>query len=102
MFAWSSQARGFFSKGSPDYLEDKELVRCWYSEDNFERLKRAKELAKKKGVQPINIALAYVLQQKFPTAALIGPRNLFELKNCMIVFDIKLTEEEIKYISLLD
>ncbi len=102
LFAWSSQARGFFSKGSPDYLEDKELVKCWYSEDNFEKLKRAKEIAKKKNVYPINIALAYVLTQKFPTAALIGPRNLFELKNCLVVFDIKLTEEEINYLACLD
>ncbi|MEN3013428.1 MAG: aldo/keto reductase [Endomicrobiia bacterium] len=100
LFSWSSQARGFFSgKASPDNFEDKELVRCWYSKENFERLERARILASKKNIKPINIALAYVLSQKFPTAALIGPRNLFELKDCMVAFDIKLTEEEIRYLE---
>lgn len=100
LFSWSSQARGFFSgKASPNNFEDKELVRCWYSEENFKRLEKAKKLAEKKKVKPINIALAYVLHQKFPTAAIVGPRSLFELENCFLVFDIDLTEEEIKYLE---
>ncbi|MGQ9662897.1 MAG: aldo/keto reductase [Kiritimatiellia bacterium] len=63
LLAWSSQARGFFLPGraSPDKKDDPELVRCWYSEENFLRLERAKELAAKYGVEPINIALAWVL-----------------------------------------
>src|SRR5690606_18710310 len=55
LFAWSSQARGFFLDGraAPDKKDDAELVRCWYAPDNFQRLERARELAKKKGVLPI-------------------------------------------------
>ena len=73
---WSSQARGFFlPHATPDYQGDPELRRSWYSEDNFRRRERAIELATKKGVEPINIALAYVLHQPFPTFPLIGPRT---------------------------
>ncbi|MBA2678606.1 MAG: aldo/keto reductase, partial [Ktedonobacteraceae bacterium] len=44
---WSSQARGFFTgRARPDDLSDAELVRCWYSEDNFQRLERVNKLAK--------------------------------------------------------
>ena len=57
---------------SPENRSDPEFARCWYSEDNFQRLARARELAAKRGVQPINIALAYVLCQPFPTFAIIG------------------------------
>src|SRR6202171_4667561 len=38
IFAWSSQARGFFTdRAAPDRLSDKELVNAWYSEKNFAR-----------------------------------------------------------------
>jgi aryl-alcohol dehydrogenase-like predicted oxidoreductase len=102
LMPWSSQARGFFLDGraAPDKREDKELVRCWYSDENFKRLERAKELAKKKGVLPINIALAYVLCQKFPTFALIGPRQLSETRTSLPALDVALTEKEVAYLAL--
>jgi aryl-alcohol dehydrogenase-like predicted oxidoreductase len=102
LLSWSSQARGFFLPGraAPDKLEDKELVKCWYSDDNFQRLARAKELAEKKGVSPINIALAYVLAQPFPTFALIGPRQLEETRTSMPGVTVDLSEQEVKWLNL--
>lgn len=102
LLSWSSQARGFFVPGRahPDKRDDKEMVRCWYAPDNFERLERATLLAKKKGVDPINIAAAYVLNQPFPTFALIGPRTLSETRTSLPALRVKLTEEELKYLSL--
>jgi predicted dehydrogenase/aryl-alcohol dehydrogenase-like predicted oxidoreductase len=102
LLAWSSQARGFFLEGkaSPEKTDDQELVRCWYSDDNFQRLERAKKLAEKKGVRPINIALAYVLNQSFPTFALIGPRVLSETRTSLPGAELKLTEHEIQYLNL--
>jgi predicted dehydrogenase/aryl-alcohol dehydrogenase-like predicted oxidoreductase len=102
LLAWSSQARGFFLEGraAPDNLEDKELARCWYSDDNFRRLERARELARKKKVRPINIALAYVLHQPFPTYALIGPRQLSETRSSVDTLKVELTPEEVKWLNL--
>ncbi|HEY7088190.1 MAG TPA: aldo/keto reductase [Tepidisphaeraceae bacterium] len=102
LVAWSSQARGFFLEGRahPDKRDDKELTRCWYSDDNFQRLERAQELAKKKGVLPINIALAYVLNQPFPSIALIGPRKLEETRTSMPGVEIELTADEVRWLSL--
>ncbi|MGN6626646.1 MAG: aldo/keto reductase, partial [Tepidisphaeraceae bacterium] len=102
LLSWSSQARGFFVPGraAPDKLEDKELVRCWYSDDNFERQKRAFELAKKYNVQPISIALAYVLAQPFPTVALIGPRLLSETRTSLPGLEVELTPDEVKWLNL--
>jgi predicted dehydrogenase/aryl-alcohol dehydrogenase-like predicted oxidoreductase len=101
LFSWSSQARGFFTDRSrPDDKSDKELARCWYSEDNFQRKQRAEELAKKRGVLPINIALAYVLCQPFPTYALIGPRTLAETRTALPGLDVKLTPEEMRWLNL--
>jgi aryl-alcohol dehydrogenase-like predicted oxidoreductase len=102
LFCWSSQARGFFLEGHahPDKRDDKEMVRVWYSPDNFQRLERAKELAKKKRVRPINIALAYVLNQPFPTFALIGPRKLEETRTSLPALSVELTEQERKWLNL--
>jgi len=98
---WSSQARGFFLPHvHPGYAGDKELTRCWFSEDNFQRRERAVELAKKRGVEPINIALAYVLAQPFPTFPLIGPRILSETRSSFKALDIELTPREVKWLNL--
>jgi predicted dehydrogenase/aryl-alcohol dehydrogenase-like predicted oxidoreductase len=101
LMPWSSQARGFFlDDTSPDFTADPERVRCWFSEDNFERLKRARELAKKYEVLPINIALAYVLNQKFPTFPLIGPRSLTETRTSLPGLHVALTDAEASWLNL--
>ena len=101
LMPWSSQARGFFAgRAHPDDRSDPELARCWYSDDNFERLARVEELARQRGVLPINIALAYVLCQPFPTFPLIGPRTLAETRTSWPALDIQLSLEELRWLSL--
>jgi len=100
LFSWSSQARGFFARADRDFVSDSELVRTWYSDDNFERLERAKKLADEKGVSPVVIAAAYVLSQKFPIYALIGPRSLAETRDSMHAFEVELSESEVKWLNL--
>ncbi|HHN46608.1 MAG TPA: aldo/keto reductase, partial [Planctomycetes bacterium] len=102
LMPWSSQARGFFVEGKahPQKKDDPELVRCWYAEDNFRRLERAKELARKRNVLPINIALGYVLCQSFPTFPLIGPRTLGETRTSVPALDVELSPEEVKWLNL--
>ena len=102
LFSWSSQARGFFARADRDFTADEELVRCWYSDDNFERLQRAQELAREKNVSPVVIAAAYVLSQPFPIYALIGPRALSETRDSMAALEVQLTESEIKWLNLED
>lgn len=100
-FSWSSQARGFFTdRAAPDKRDDAELVRCWYSDDNFERRRRAVELARSKGVRPINIAAAYVLNQPFPSFALIGPRSLVETTTSLPALNVQLTPQELAWLNL--
>ena len=100
-FCWSSQARGFFAgRAHPEDLSDPELVRCWYSPENFQRLERVRELAQKRGALPINIALAYVLAQPLPLFALIGPRTLQELHTTLPALELELTPKELRWLNL--
>jgi predicted dehydrogenase/aryl-alcohol dehydrogenase-like predicted oxidoreductase len=99
-FAWSSQGRGFFTdRAGRDKRDNEELVRVWYSEENFGRRDRAIELAQKLGKSPIHVALAYVLAQPFPSVPLIGPRTLDELEDSLKAFDIKLTPEDVAWLE---
>lgn len=102
LMPWSSQARGFFAPGraSRDDLTDAELVRCWYSDGNFERLARARSLAASRGVDTIVIALAYVLCQPFPTFPLIGPRALIETDVSMRALAVELEPDQLRWLDL--
>ncbi len=99
--SWSAQAQGFFTGlAHPERKDNPELVRCWYSDDNFERLRRAAELAAKRSVTANNIALAYVLGQPFPSLAIAGPRTPTETATLLPALDVSLTEEEMRWLNL--
>lgn len=102
LLSWSSQARGFFSGrfSKEDRTSNRELVRVFYNDGNWERLSRAEQLAEEKNVSTIQIALAYVLNQSFPTAALIGPQNIVELESSFAGTAIQLTVDEIRWLDL--
>lgn len=101
LFPWSSQASGFFTgryeKGDG---QTGDVPRVYYSNANFERLLRARELADAKGCTPNNIALAYVLHQPFPVFPLIGPRTVAELHSSLPALDITLTETDLRYLDI--
>ncbi len=101
LFSWSAQAGGFFSgRFTRDNFDDQEMVDVFYNDENWERYDRAIELANKKNVSPIQIALAYVLNQKFPTTAVIGPEKLEELLSSYDGSKMELTQKEVEWLDL--
>ena len=107
IFPWSSQARGFFLESQEfsgaAHVADpnrEEQERVWVSEDNLERRSRCFELASKKSVDPIQMALAFVLNQNFPSFPLIGPRNFFETESSLEATKIELSLEETSWLNL--
>ncbi|MYD43575.1 MAG: oxidoreductase [Gammaproteobacteria bacterium] len=114
LFPWSSQARGFFTSrydairtgessgvsGGGNHPGDAEIQRCWFSEENASRRERAVDIADHKGVDLINVALAYVLAQPFKTFPLIGPRYLWETTSSLGALDVELTDSEMAWLDL--
>jgi aryl-alcohol dehydrogenase-like predicted oxidoreductase len=99
-FAWSSQGRGFFTDAAGrEKRGNAELVRCWYSEENFARRDRATALAERLGRKPIHVALAWTMAQPFPVLPLIGPRRLVELDDSLEALTIRLTPEEVRWLD---
>ena len=76
------------------------MHRVWGSPENFERRTRAIELARRKNTSALHIALAYVLHQPFPTAALIGPRTPMQLADSVAACNIVLSDDEVNWLDL--
>jgi 1-deoxyxylulose-5-phosphate synthase len=97
VFAWSAGAGGFFAGYS-----DPEVERVYGSEANRERRRRAEQLAGERGATAGQVALAWVLQQPFPTYAIIGPRSVEELRASVAAADLDLTPTEVRWLDLED
>jgi aryl-alcohol dehydrogenase-like predicted oxidoreductase len=106
VFAWSAQARGFFSgRFNPKLTEGattdaKNVIRTYYSDDNWERYRRADELAELKGCTLRQVALAWVLHSPLEVYALIGPATISELDDCLGALDVELTPAEVAWLNL--
>lgn len=103
LLSWSSQAAGFFTgRYAPDRRDNEEIVRVYYSDENWERYRRATALGKTKGADANQVALAYVLHQPFPACALIGPANAAELRSSAQALEVTLSAADIRWLDLLD
>lgn len=103
LLSWSSQASGFFSgRFSSDNVAtvDPNVARVYDRPDNWERLRRAREVAVRHGCTPTQVALAWVLHQRIPTFAIVGPRTKEELDDCLGALDVELTEAELAWLNL--
>ncbi|MET3805333.1 putative dehydrogenase/aryl-alcohol dehydrogenase-like putative oxidoreductase [Nakamurella sp. UYEF19] len=102
LLPWSSQARGFFARADAADHSDAELVRCYYSDANFERKRRAEQLGAELGVPATAVALAFVLAQSFPTFPLFGPRTIAETGSSMAGLSVVLDAAQVAWLDLQD
>ena len=104
LFAWSSQASGIltgrFQPADRAKPELAEMVRVWFSEANFERLDRVRQLAAAKRVTAGQIALAYVLNQPLNIFPLIGPHTIDEMNESLDALPVVLTPAERQWLNL--
>ena len=101
VFAYESQARGFFQKyrdgGGKAVPEN--LLALYGSPRNIARYKRAVRLAEDKDLPLSAVILAYLTSAPFPSGALIGPRTPEQFEDSMTAADIELTPEEFIYLK---
>jgi aryl-alcohol dehydrogenase-like predicted oxidoreductase len=107
LFTWSSMAGGFMSgritrDNKGEFTEGlyKLAVECYASEENFQRLDRAKEIAERKGLTMPQIALAYVMNYPLNIFALVGSASPEELDANIAAVNTSLTEQEMAYLDL--
>ena len=101
VFAWTSLAAGFASgRFRPDDTDVDESTRAFFSEDNFERMRRAQEVADRRNASALQVALAFVLGQEFPVVALVGPSKVENLHGTLGALDVDLNPDEMRYLDL--
>ncbi|MBN1140160.1 MAG: aldo/keto reductase [Anaerolineae bacterium] len=112
VLAYSSLARGLFSgRITPDHfrpenleqtrtLLDRACLTAYCHEVNFERLRRAMQLAGEKVVSVPLIALAYILHSPLNVFPLVGAANGAEFAENIKAFGIELSEQEYKWLNL--
>jgi aryl-alcohol dehydrogenase-like predicted oxidoreductase len=101
LIPWSSQGRGVFTRPATENdLATGELAASWFSTDNWRRVERARRLAAEQDVLPVNIALAWVLHQPFPTFPVIGPRSVDELSTSLQALEVDLTLHDMAWLNL--
>jgi aryl-alcohol dehydrogenase-like predicted oxidoreductase/predicted dehydrogenase len=106
LFPWSSQARGFFIQKkeimSNEHFSNPTLdeeMRVWHYEKNLQRRQVCFEVAKERNVQPIQVALAYVLHKSKLIFPLIGPRTIFESNSSIQATQLELTSKELQALA---
>jgi aryl-alcohol dehydrogenase-like predicted oxidoreductase len=102
MLAWSTLAAGFAGGTETQPSSADDVAGVYYSEDNFERRRRADEIGKEKGVSGLQVSLAFVLTQPYPTIALVGPSKVANLNEALGALEIDLTPSEMAYLDLMD
>ncbi len=108
LLPWSSQARGFFTGQYTRQMRDtsvssftSRMTTVYCTDENFERLDRARELGRKKGgYTAVEVALAWLLHKPFPLVPIVGPHTREELASCIKATSLSLTESEIKWLNL--
>ena len=104
---FSPLARGFVvgNRRKEDYGEtvraktDEFSRRQYYSPQDFAIVDRITEVAKNRGANNAQIALAWVLQQPGVTAPIIGASKMRQLDDAVAALDIKLDETELKLLA---
>jgi aryl-alcohol dehydrogenase-like predicted oxidoreductase len=104
---WSPLARGFLA-GNRRGAGRGETVRAqtddfahklYYAEGDFTVADRAVELARKRGVKPAQIALAWLLAKPGVTAPIIGASKLPHLDEAVAALDMRLEPDEMAFLE---
>jgi aryl-alcohol dehydrogenase (NADP+) len=109
MIPYSPMARGFLAgdrqrQGGGETTRarsDKLAAKFYFAETDFAIADRAGEVAKRRGISRMQIALAWVLSRPGVTAPIVGASKLPHLDEAIDALDVKLTAEECAYLEEL-
>ena len=103
LIPWSPLARGFLAgnrrptdRGETTRAKSDEFAhRLYYQESDFQVVDRVAQIAKNRGVNNVQVALAWILQQPGLTAPIIGATKAQHLDDAVKALELKLEPEEL-------
>jgi aryl-alcohol dehydrogenase (NADP+) len=104
---WSPLARGFLAgnrkRGSKDATKREQYDEfghgLYYAETDYDIADRVAQVAREKGVLPIQVALAWVVQQPGISAPIVGASKLEQLDQLIDGLSITLTPDESRFLE---
>jgi aryl-alcohol dehydrogenase (NADP+) len=104
---WSPLARGFLAGGRRpvDYGDtlrartDAYAQGLYYQPSDFEVLERVTEVARRRGISNVQVALAWVLQQPGITAPIVGASKTSHLDDAVAALSVKLDDAELQALA---
>ncbi|KAI0260235.1 Aldo/keto reductase [Gloeopeniophorella convolvens] len=100
---WSPLARGALTRplGERTLRADNDIWHDTYLKEpsNQEVVKRVEEIAKKHSVSMAQVSLAWTWSKDVVSAPIVGTTSLDKLKDLIAAVDVKLSEEDIKYLE---
>ncbi len=99
---WSPLARGFLAGNRARQTErakTDEYAHRYYGDSDSVVADRAAELAKRRGVSPAQIALAWILHKPGVTAPIVGASKLEHLDQALAAIELRLEESEMKFLE---
>ena len=104
LIPWSPLARGFLAgnrrpadRGETTRSKSDEFAhQLYYQESDFQVVDRVTQIAKKRGVNSVQVALAWILQQPGLTAPIIGATKAHHLDDAVKALELRLEPEELK------
>ncbi len=102
LLSWTSQAEGFFSdRADPDDPEARRRFERYDHPENWARRRRVRDLARRRGCTPTQLALAWVLRQDgLNVFAIIGPGSVEHLGEAVGALEVRLDPDERAWINL--
>jgi 1-deoxyxylulose-5-phosphate synthase len=106
---WSPLARGFLA-GNRKRDEFGDTTRAktddfaqsmYYREYDFQIVERVVALAQRLGVEPAQVALAWLLHKPGVTAPIIGASKMYQLDQAIGALDVELSFEDMQYLEEL-
>lgn len=94
LFAWSSTARGYFAG-----VKDADVERVFVNDVSAARLRRTQEVGERHGMSPVQIALAWTLNQPGNVFALCGLREKSNVAENVAASNLRLSPEELRYLE---
>lgn len=101
VFAFSSQAKGFFARASAMGLEaiNQKATSRFCTAENISRLERVKEYSAQSGLTPSAVALGYILCNPVPAVAIIGCKNEEQLLDSLTASDVSLPASVVNWLA---
>ena len=107
LIPWSPLARGFLAGNrrpgdfgeTPRAKTDDYAHKLYYQDSDFKVVDRVSEIARRRGVKNMQVALAWILAQPGITSPIIGASKMEHLEDAIGALSVKLDEDELKALA---